>query len=158
MFSLFKKNLNVVSPIVGKYVPLNEIPDEAFRSGMMGEGLGIEPVEDIITSPIDGEVVMTFPTKHAIGIKRKDGLEILIHVGIDTVILKGQGFKLLINNNQKIKIGQALLEFDRKFIEEQGLNPIVIIVFTNSRYFEVDIKGNDSTITREDIIAYGKKR
>jgi len=158
VFSFIKKKLDVNSPIVGKYTALEEIPDEAFSSGIMGKGFGVLPTENLVFSPIDGEVVMVFPTKHAIGIKRNDGLEMLIHIGIDTVNLKGQGFKLLISNDQKIKRGQPLVEFNKNFIEENGYNPIVIVVFTNSQEFDIDINQSYSSIGKGDVIAYAKRK
>ena len=82
-------------PVKGKIIPFKEVPDEVFSAGMMGNGFAILPEDGNFVSPVDGEVISVFPTKHAIGIKSNSGVEILIHVGIDTVNLKGEGLKLL---------------------------------------------------------------
>ncbi|WP_235864146.1 glucose-specific PTS transporter subunit IIBC [Sutcliffiella halmapala] len=120
-----------LSPIKGEIKPLDDVPDQVFSSKMMGDGFAILPSEGIVVSPVDGEIVNLFPTKHAIGIQSNSGREILIHVGIDTVNLKGEGFESLVSQGDKVTKGQELLRFDIKFIEENAPSIITPIIFTN---------------------------
>ncbi len=94
MFKFLKKNkeIELISPMTGDIIPLEEVPDPVFSEKMMGDGIAIEPSEGKVLSPIDGKIATIFPTNHAIGLVNKEGLEILIHIGIDTVELKGEGF------------------------------------------------------------------
>lgn len=118
-------------PIDGKIIPLIEVPDEVFAQGMMGQGFAISPTGNTVYSPIDGKIVSIFPTKHAIGLVTDTGVEILIHVGVDTVKLKGQGFDLLAEDGQYIKRGDALLKIDLAHIEANAPSSIIPIIFTN---------------------------
>lgn len=126
----------VESPVKGKIVKLEEVNDQAFSSKMMGEGFAVVPSEGRVTSPFDSEVVSVFPTKHAIGLKRLDGLELLIHVGIDTVELKGEYFETLVKQGDFVKKDQLLLTFDDKKIKELGFDTTTMVVVTNSKEFE----------------------
>ena len=119
------------SPMKGKIVPITEVPDEVFAGKMMGEGFAIEPVDGQVVSPVNGKIINAFPTKHALGIQSEGGKEILIHVGLDTVNLKGEGFELLVEEGQEVKVGQALLKADLSFIEKHAKSTITPIVFTN---------------------------
>src|SRR5699024_10448528 len=94
-----------------------EVPDEVFAQKMVGDGLAIDPTEGIVVAPVDGEISQLFPTEHAIVVKTKENIEILIHVGMDTVNLKGEGFKALISKGDKVSKGDPLLEFDLEYIK-----------------------------------------
>lgn len=94
----------LVSPLDGELLPLSEVKDEVFSSGAMGEGVAIEPSQGVLPAPADGKVVMTFPTGHAIGMKTKDGAEILMHIGMDTVNLQGKGFETLVDKVTKLRL------------------------------------------------------
>ncbi|CRK85424.1 glucose-specific PTS transporter subunit IIBC [Neobacillus massiliamazoniensis] len=120
-----------VSPLNGEIVPITEVPDPVFAGKMMGDGFAIVPAEGLVVSPVDGKIVNLFPTKHAIGILSDNGREILIHVGIDTVNLKGQCFETLVSENDRIVKGQPLLKFDVAYIKEHAKSTITPIVFTN---------------------------
>lgn len=120
-----------VSPVKGEIKPITEVPDHVFAGKMMGDGFAIVPSEGTIVSPVDGKIVNLFPTKHAIGILSDNGREILIHVGIDTVNLKGQGFETLVEENAKIQKGQPLLKVDLDYVKEHAISTITPIVFTN---------------------------
>ena len=120
-----------VMPIKGEIVPITEVPDQVFSQKLMGDGFGIVPADGTVVSPVDGEIINVFPTKHAIGIKSKYGHEILIHIGIDTVNLKGEGFKVLVNEGEKIKKGQVILEFDLDFIKKSVPSTVTPVIFTN---------------------------
>ncbi|KGP71906.1 N-acetylglucosamine-specific PTS transporter subunit IIBC [Pontibacillus yanchengensis] len=120
-----------VLPISGKVVPITEVPDDAFSQKMMGDGFAIEPAENSVVSPVDGEVTKVFPSKHAVGITATSGHEILIHVGLDTVKIEGEGFKDFVKAGDKVTKGQRLLEVDFKAIESKVPSIITPIVFTN---------------------------
>jgi PTS system D-glucosamine-specific IIC component len=120
-----------VSPLKGEIKPITEVPDQVFSGKMMGDGFAIVPAEGMVVSPVDGKIVNLFPTKHAIGILSDNGREILIHVGIDTVNLKGQGFETLVSENERIEKGQPLLKVDLDYIKEHAASTITPIVFTN---------------------------
>ena len=118
----------IVAPIDGVMIPMEEIPDETFSSGIMGQCIGIYPESGEISAPIDGVVSMIAPTMHAISVKSDDGREILIHVGIDTVSLKGKGFKAQVSVGDKVSKGDVILTFDASEIEKAGLDPTVIVI------------------------------
>jgi len=118
-------------PIDGKIIPLSEVPDQVFAQGMMGQGFAIAPTGNTVYSPIDGKIVSIFPTKHAIGLVTDTGVDILIHVGVDTVKLKGQGFDQLAEDGQVVKRGDALLKIDLAYIEANAPSSIIPIIFTN---------------------------
>lgn len=128
----------VVSPVAGEVLPLSSVNDQVFSSGAMGEGCAIKPQNGLIKSPVNGEVVMAFGTGHAVGLRSNDGAEILIHVGLDTVNLNGQGFKVLISKGQQVKIGDPLIEVDLDAVGKAGYDTITPIIVTNSnKYHEV---------------------
>ncbi|SHK16470.1 PTS system D-glucose-specific IIA component, Glc family (TC 4.A.1.1.9)/PTS system D-glucose-specific IIB component, Glc family (TC 4.A.1.1.9)/PTS system D-glucose-specific IIC component, Glc family (TC 4.A.1.1.9) [Anaerobranca californiensis DSM 14826] len=125
------KTTKFLSPMEGKLVDLTVVPDKVFSKKIMGEGFAIEPSKGEVVSPVDGKVVSLFPTNHAIGIQREDGLEVLIHIGIDTVELKGEGFKALVKEGDEVKAGQPLINVDLEKIKGKGKAVITPIVFTN---------------------------
>lgn len=131
-----KETVNVTNdlaaPVSGKVIPLEQVKDETFASGMLGQGVAIEPTDNIIYSPIEGTVETIFETKHAIGLKSADGLELLIHIGMDTVNLKGDGFKQLIEVGQKVQIGTPLMEVDFAKIKAAGYEIVTPMVITNA--------------------------
>lgn len=120
------------SPVSGEIVNLEEISDHVFSSKMLGEGVGIIPDEGIIKSPVDGKVVSLFKTKHAIGIENEDGMEILIHIGIDTVKLEGKYFEAFVNQGDQVKKGDILVKFDKDTISSLGYDVVTPVVITNS--------------------------
>ncbi|HEY3298155.1 MAG TPA: PTS glucose transporter subunit IIA [Armatimonadota bacterium] len=119
----------ITAPLSGKIVPLEAVPDPVFAEKMLGDGVAILPDEGILVSPLDGEVIALPSSGHACGIKSKTGVELLVHVGIDTVEMKGQGFRALAQRGDTIKPGQTLIEFDLDEIESAGksaLSPVVV--------------------------------
>lgn len=124
--------IRIYSPIKGKCVGIETVQDEVFSTGMMGQGVAIIPYEGKVYAPCDGEISATFPTGHAVGLVSADGVEILIHVGIDTVKMNGNGFDLKVNEGQRVKQGELLLEFDIKQIEEAGYTLSTPVIITNS--------------------------
>ena len=134
MFSkLFSKKSNgvICSPIDGKIVDVSEVPDSVFAGKMMGEGVAVIPEGNTVYSPINGYVVQIFKTKHAILLKSDDNLEIIIHIGLETVNLNGEGFEVLINEGEKVTIGKELIKVDFEFIKNKGINTIIPVVIVN---------------------------
>ena len=113
-------SLIVSSPITGLAADITEVPDEGFAGKMMGDGAGVTPEDPTICAPEDGEVVFVFDTKHAIGFQTDSGLALLLHIGIDTVALNGQGFEVLVENGQKVKKGEPLMRIDLAFLKEHA--------------------------------------
>ena len=132
-------SVSINSPINGKMLPLSEVQDEAFSGGMLGKGVAFEPVEGKVVAPFDGEVVSLFPTKHAIGLQSNDGVELLIHVGLNTVDLNGKFFEAHVKQGDKIKQGQTLLTFDLENIREAGYVTQTPVVVTNTGNYS-DVK------------------
>ncbi|MDU5108940.1 MAG: beta-glucoside-specific PTS transporter subunit IIABC [Clostridium sp.] len=128
-------SIEILSPMAGKVVPLSEVPDSTFADGLVGKGVAIIPSIGIMKSPFKGKITTIIPTQHAIGLTSNEGIELLIHIGIDTVNLNGKGFTLKVNVGQEVNIGDELIEFDMNLIEEAGLNLISPIVVTNNDKF-----------------------
>ena len=155
-----ENNNNIVlkSPLSGKVLHISKTPDDVFAEKMLGDGVSIEPSEGVVYSPVDGEITQIFlPSKHAIGITSKDGLEILIHIGLDTVKMNGEGFEALIKQGDQVKEGQELIRFDIEKIKEKAKSTITPVIVTNMH----DIKGlrliKDGNIqAKEDLMIIQK--
>ncbi|MCM3651516.1 beta-glucoside-specific PTS transporter subunit IIABC [Metabacillus litoralis] len=140
----------VYAPFTGKVIPLSEVPDEVFSSGAMGQGLAIEPTDNKLHAPFEGTVVMVAPTKHAIGLRSESGVELLVHIGLDTVSLNGEPFELKVADGDKFKKGDILIEFDQDFVHSKGLTTITPIIVTNSGAYQEVIVENIQTSTLSD--------
>lgn len=125
----------LVSPLTGQVLPLEQVEDQAFASGLMGQGLAIKPSQGMVYAPAAGSVTVVFPTGHAIGLTLDNGAEVLIHVGMDTVQLNGQGFQSFVEVGDRVEAGQKLLSFDQKVIEKAGFSMTTPIIVTNSAQF-----------------------
>ena len=124
------RSIVVTAPFSGTLVPLSEVPDETFASGVLGEGIAVEPSDGLFCSPVDGTVETIAETKHAIGFAADNGLEILVHVGLETVSLNGEGFEILVKEGDRVKAGQPVAKADLALIRERGLKTITSIVLT----------------------------
>ncbi|GGF20985.1 PTS system glucose-specific EIIA component [Halobacillus andaensis] len=122
---------NIVAPLSGKVVSLDEVPDPVFSQRMMGDGIAIEPSNGKVVSPVDGEVVQLFPTNHAVGIKTKSGVEVLVHIGLETVAMEGEGFEGHVTTGDTVKAGDALITFDTDLVNEKAKSTITPVVITN---------------------------
>ncbi|MFJ5964074.1 beta-glucoside-specific PTS transporter subunit IIABC [Bacillus sp. NPDC093026] len=142
----------VAAPFAGRILPLSEVPDDVFSSGAMGKGLAIEPADNKLYAPFDGSVVMLAPTKHAIGLRSEYGVELLVHVGIDTVSLDGSAFTLNIKEGDKVKKGDLLMTFDQEAIESKGLKTITPVIITNTQAYEDVIVEELEACQPNDII------
>lgn len=118
----------VVAPVAGRLVGLADVPDEVFASGTLGEGFGIWPRAEKVVAPLAGTVSALTPTRHAIGITTPEGVEVMVHVGVDTVRMRGAGFSYLVRQGQPVRTGEALLCFDQALIAQRGLDDIVVTV------------------------------
>ena len=132
----------IALPTPGKVIPYTEIPDPTFASGVMGQGIGVQPEEGVVYAPMDGEISSVADSKHAIGITGENDQELLIHVGVDTVEMKGDGFKTFVAEGDQVKKGQKILEFDIQKIKDAGHPDTVVVLLTNSDDYE-DVKFGD---------------
>ena len=143
----------IFSPLKGKIIPLKEVPDEAFASEAMGKGIAIIPEEGKILSPVDGVVSALFPTLHAIGITADNGVEILIHVGIDTVNLNGKYYEAKVKANDRVQVGTQLLTFDKDAIEKEGYKTVTPIIIANTNeYSDINILKQENVDYRQKIM------
>ena len=126
----------IALPTPGKVIPYTEIPDPTFASGALGQGIGVEPEEGVVFAPMDGEISSVADSKHAIGISGAEDQELLIHVGVDTVEMKGDGFRTFVEEGDKVKRGQKLMEFDIAKIKAAGHPDTVVVLLTNSDDYE----------------------
>jgi sugar PTS system EIIA component len=132
---LFKKDKNneeIFAHVSGELVTLESVPDPVFSQKIMGEGIAIKPSNGQVVAPVDGEITLIADTKHAFGVRTKLGEEILVHIGLETVSLKGEGFHVLVKPGDKVVRGQTVVEADLNFIEKSGCNTIIPMVVTNS--------------------------
>ena len=127
-----KEKQRIQAPVQGQLVSLDQINDEVFASQQMGKTLAIYPIEEQIVSPGNGQVTALYPTHHAIGLKLDNGAEILLHIGINTVELKGRGFETFVKAGERIRLGQKLLSFDKQIIQAAGYDPTVLVIVTNT--------------------------
>lgn len=135
-------------PVNGYVRDVTKVKDEVFASEAMGKGVGIVPVEGKVYAPFDGEAEVVFPTGHAIGLKSAAGLEVLIHIGIDTVKLEGKGFTAHVNAGDKVKKGDLLVEFDKEFLEKEGFDTTVVFIIT-----DMDVVKDLETVTEKNVSA-----
>lgn len=135
----------VLAPMNGRVLPISEVPDEIFAGKVLGDGFAIEPSEGQVVAPFDCEVAQVFRTGHAIGLKGPGGLELLIHVGIDTVKMAGEGFKPCVTEGQKLKAGERILDFDLELVRSKAKSLISPVVITNMdavASLELQVQGN----------------
>ncbi|MED1673091.1 PTS system trehalose-specific EIIBC component [Pallidibacillus thermolactis] len=140
------RNIALVAPLTGKVVAIENVPDQTFSEKMMGDGLAIEPTDGKVVAPVDGEVVVTFPTKHAVGLKTASGMELLIHVGLETVHMDGEGFDMHVKQGDKVKAGDLLLTFDLQLIKKKAASHITPVIITNGELVQSIRKTNDGTV------------
>ena len=136
------KTAQLVSPLAGQVKPLSQATDPVFSSGVMGQGVVIEPSQGELVSPVNGTVTVLFPTKHAVGIVSEEGVELLMHIGMDTVSLDGKGFEAHVEQGDKVVVGQQLISFDMDVIKEAGLVTETPVIITNQDDFQADVEGD----------------
>ena len=133
LFDVFKKKraLEFRAPISGAVVPLDQVPDPVFAGRMVGDGVAIDPTEGVVYAPCDGVVAALFSTFHAVGLRTDEGVELLIHVGIDTVAMKGEGFSSAVKMGDRVVQGQELLRFDLDLVRAQAPSTFSPVVLTS---------------------------
>lgn len=148
-----KKELYTIpSPVKGELIDVKTLNDAVFSECMMGKSIAVNPHDTKVVSPVDGTVELVFETGHAIGLKSKEGIELLLHLGIDTVQLKGKHFHVCVNQGDKIKKGQLLVEYDIEKIKEDGYNPVAILIVTNSDQWNEIFYESPKEVTTEDSV------
>ncbi|MGF2056017.1 beta-glucoside-specific PTS transporter subunit IIABC [Vagococcus fluvialis] len=142
----------ILSPVKGKVLPLNQAKDPVFAEGVVGRGAVVEPTEGVVYAPFNGTVMTVFPTKHAIGLISDNGMELLIHIGVDTVQLEGEHFETFITEGQKIKTGDKLASFDVKGIEEAGYSSQVLVINTNTLDYADIILTDEKEVNKDNLL------
>lgn len=145
-------DMKVYAPIRGEVIPMSEVEDPTFAAEVLGKGAAIRPAEGKVTAPFDGQVSMVFDTKHAIGLLGDNGVELLIHVGLDTVSLNGSAFKMHVANGDRIKKGQLLLEFDMEKIQAAGLKTTTPVIVSNTMAYTDVIKAAEGNCSCGDVL------
>lgn len=138
----------LTAPITGKLVQLEDVPDPVFSEKMMGDGLAIEPSEGVVVAPVDAKVLQVFPTKHAVGLETNNGIEILIHIGLETVSLNGEGFESFVKEGDKVKQGDKLISFDIDIIKEKAKSTVTPIIITNGDRAQSIEKTTETQVSR----------
>lgn len=149
--------VTVLAPLTGKVVNIEDVPDQVFSQKMLGDGMAVEPTEGVVVSPIDGEIAQIFPTLHAVGIRGNNGLEILIHVGMETVAMKGEGFEGHVKEGDKVRAGDKLVTFDLNLVKEKAESIISPVVITNFDVVESITKSEESSVTRNESVLFQVK-
>lgn len=154
MFGFKKKikSVELVSPVNGQMICLKDVPDKVFASEMMGPGVAFISSDGKVYSPCDGELVTVFPTKHALGIKTNNGAELLLHFGLDTVNLEGEGFTLHSEAGRRIKQGDLLLEVDIELIQNKGYKIDMPMIITNSSEYSLNIHECSDILANQEIV------
>lgn len=151
MFSLFKKEkFKIASPLDGQLILLKDVPDSVFSQKLMGDGFAIIPQSQVVVSPISGVAESVFPTGHAVGIKTKDGIECIVHIGLDTVELNGEGFTSLISQGDYVKAGEPIVQFDNQFIKDKGYNLTTMVVFPSG--YEKDFNLGEREVKKGEVL------
>ncbi len=151
------KGLTILSPVAGKAYPLSEVNDPVFSDKIVGDGLAILPEQGRVVAPFDGTVTMLFETKHAISIRSEQGVEVLIHIGLDTVNLKGEHYTAKVKTGDTVSAGDLLLEFDMKQITEAGYELMTPVIICNTADYSEIISYTGSTVSELDKIMTIKK-
>jgi len=148
MFGLFKAKKQVIqSPTDGQLVGLDSVPDEVFSTRLAGDGFAIIPISNTFVAPLSGTLTKIFSTNHAFSIQTSTGLEVLVHIGLDTVNLKGEGFKRLAQEGDKVSVGKPIISADIEFIKSKGKDIITPVVFNHEK--ELTLSTLDARTVRE---------
>ena len=146
------KKLTLSAPLSGPIIKLALVPDEVFSSGVMGDGIAIDPLNDCLYAPCDGVIVHVAKTAHALTLRADNGAEVLLHVGLDTFDLQGEGFQLLVENGEQISNGQPLVRFDPDYIAQRCTSLISLLVLTNGDQFALQLLQHDTAVAGEPLL------
>lgn len=147
-----KSDKAIYAPLAGQVVPVSEVPDPTFSAGMLGNGIAIIPTDGKVCAPCNAMVDMMFTTGHAVSLVADNGAEILIHVGLETVGLQGKSFTVHVQNGQKVKKGQLMIEVDLESVKAAGLNTITPVLVSNSDDFGTFNTVTGKTVTNDDVV------
>jgi PTS system D-glucosamine-specific IIA component/PTS system glucose-specific IIA component len=160
MFNFFKKNSNkevkLIAPITGNTIDLSTVPDPVFSEKLAGDGIAIDPTGDVIVAPADGELSLVFKTMHAFAMTLSNGAEILVHIGIDTVSLNGEGFEQLAQAGTTVKAGTPIIKINKDFILSKGFSLITPVLVTNMDNVK-ELKANvgiNATAGKDEIVTF----
>ena len=151
----WKKKEEFVSPMTGILHPMEEVPDPVFAEKLMGDGFAVIPKDDTAVAPVDGEIVMIAETKHAFGIKTKAGMELLVHIGLDTVDLKGEGFTVLAKQGSRVRAGEPVIRFDREGLEKKGIDMTTMVIFTGGYEKDIDLEAFGQEVGAGEAVLEG---
>ena len=151
VFFMRKKKYDIYAPVEGTLMDITEVKDQTFAGKLLGDGLAIKPENNTVSAPADGKIIMLTKTGHAFGMRLKNGMEILIHIGIDTVALQGEGFTTLKKVHDNMKRGEAIIQFDYTFMKERNIDMTTMIIITGNNNCTVD-KQMVSHVTGNDCI------
>ncbi|AGT33826.1 PTS glucose transporter subunit IIA [Geobacillus genomosp. 3] len=151
------KEETITAPLDGTIVPLEDVPDPVFAQKMMGDGIAIDPADGDVVAPVDGEIVQLFPTKHAIGLRSEAGVELLIHVGIDTVSMNGEGFTAYVKAGDRVKRGERLLSVDFSLVRDKAKSAVTPIIITNGDALESLEKKAGTSATKGETVLFQVK-
>ncbi|WP_010167133.1 PTS sugar transporter subunit IIA [Candidatus Epulonipiscium viviparus] len=151
---LFNKQKGLLAPVSGQCISLTDVDDTVFSTLMLGDGIAIEPTEGVVVAPADGTVELVMnESEHTVGLKLRNDVEVLIHVGVNTADLKGKGFKCLVRTGDKVKSGMPLIEFDKKIIEDNGYKATTIFIISDKHDQSIKFKNETDIVTAgKDIV------
>lgn len=159
MLDFLKRNFKLVAPVSGKVIDLAAVPDEIFADKMVGDGIAIDSTDDTVVAPADGEINLIFKTNHAFAMMLDNEVEILVHIGLDTITLGGEGFKRLAEEGQKVRAGEPILKVDRDFIQSRSCSLVTPVIITNHdivNFTSVNI-GSDVKAGEDVVLEYKLK-
>lgn len=153
MFGLFGKRHELLAPFDGTSLALGDVPDPVFAQGMVGEGAAVDPTGDVAVAPCAGKITLLFKTNHAFGITTPEGVEVLVHIGVDTVELKGEGFQRLRNEGDTVEAGTPIIKMDRTFLASKGVKLQTPVVITNKeKVRDVKVRTGKSVRAGQDVL------
>ncbi|MDW6005359.1 beta-glucoside-specific PTS transporter subunit IIABC [Vibrio mangrovi] len=146
------KSFPVHAPVSGKIIPLESVNDDVFSAKLIGDGIAVIPDDNVLYAPVSGEIVSVYNTGHAISMVAENGLELMFHIGIDTVKLEGKHFKAQVNTGDQVYAGQPLVIFEREAIAEQGFDTVVVCIIANAHQYQIQSIENNQQVRQQDII------
>lgn len=155
MFNLFKKkNVTLHALAKGQCMPIEQVPDEVFSTKMMGDGVAFRYDGDTVYSPCDGKIIMVAQTNHAVGIQASNQVEILIHAGLNSVELNGEGLTVLKKVNDKVRQGEPLIKMDRDIMKEKGIDMTTPMIITDAKGYKINIHKKEKVTLQDEVISF----
>ncbi|MDE5600055.1 MAG: PTS glucose transporter subunit IIA [Oscillospiraceae bacterium] len=148
-----KKSFKIFSPLAGLCIPIEEVQDDVFSQKILGDGIGFKPTQGEVLSPVDGKIIQVVETGHALGIETNNGIEVLLHLGINTVSLKGEGFKVFVKEGDRVLRGQKIMQMDIDFVKSKDFSTDSVLIITNGDNIKEFEKYPGEVIKGETIVA-----